>query len=109
LDVDTRNSGVVADHNVAMFSPGARISWYVNGVAQLLGKPGTYANGNIIDSGGAKSEFVNFSPSTLTYNVMLKKGAQAIGPGTATGAPSVDILGVKRIAPYTAGAYSYPE
>jgi hypothetical protein len=92
-----------------MFSPGARISWYVNGVAQLLGKPGTYANGNIIDSGGAKSEFVNFSPSNLTYNVMLKKGAQAIGPATATGAPSVDILGVKRIAPYTAGAYSYPE
>ena len=40
---------------------------------------------------------------------MLKKGAQAIGAGTATGAPALDILGVKRVAPYTAGAYSYPE
>jgi len=109
LDVDTRGSGVVADHNVAMFSPGARISWFVNGVAQFLGTPGTYANGNIIDSGGAKSEFVNYNPSTLTYNVMLKAGAKAIGAGTATGAPTLDILSAKRVAPYTAGAYSYPE
>jgi hypothetical protein len=109
LDVDTRGSGVEADHNVAMLSPGARITWYVNGVAQLLGKPGTYANGNIIDTGGAKGEFVNFNPSTLTYNVMLKKGAQAIGAGAATGAPTLDMLGVKRVTPYTAGAYSYPE
>jgi hypothetical protein len=109
LAVDTRGSGVVADHNVAMLSAGAEISWYVSGVVQFLGKPGTYANGNIIDAGGAKSEFVNFNPSTLTYNLMLKAGAQAIGAGTATGAPTLDILGAKRVAPYTAGAYSYPE
>jgi parallel beta-helix repeat protein len=109
LDVDTRESGVVADHNVVTFSPGPRISWYVNGVTQRLGNPGAYANGNIIDAGGAKSEFVNFNPSTLTFNVMLKAGAQAIGAGTATGAPTLDILGAKRVAPYTAGAYSYPE
>jgi hypothetical protein len=109
LDVDTRGSGVVADHNVAMLSAGALISWYVNGVVQFLGKPGTYANGNIIDAGGAKSEFVNFNPSTLTYNVTLKAGAQAIGAGTATGAPTLDILSAKRVAPYTAGAYSYPK
>jgi hypothetical protein len=109
LDVDTRGSGVVADHNVALFTAGPLISWYVNGVIQYLGKPGTYANGNIIDAGGAKSEFVNFNPSTLTYILMLKTGAQAIGAGTATGAPTLDILGAKRVAPYTAGAYSYPE
>jgi hypothetical protein len=109
LDVDTRGSGVVADHNVVMANPGPRISWYVNGVVQFLGNPGTYANGNIIDSGGAKSEFLNFNPSTLTYNLMLKAGSQAIGAGTAVGAPTVDILGAKRVAPYTAGAYSYPD
>ena len=107
LNVDTRGSGVVVDHNVAMLSSGVLISWSVNGVAQSLGKPGTYGNGNIIDSGGPKSEFVNFNPSTLTYNVMLKSGAQAIGAGTA-GATTVDILGATRVAPYTAGAYSYP-
>jgi hypothetical protein len=31
----------------------------VNGVIQYLGKPGAYANGNIIDAGGVKGEFVN--------------------------------------------------
>ena len=80
----------------------------MNGVVQYLGKPGSYANGNIIDSGGSKSEFVDFNPSTLAYNMMLKAGAPAIGAGTATGAPTVDILGAPRAAPYTAGAYSYP-
>jgi hypothetical protein len=108
LNVYTLDSGVVADNNVALCCVSPEISWYVNGVVQYLGKPGTYTNGNIIDTGGAKSEFLNFNPSTLTYKVMLKAGAKAIGAGAA-GAPTVDILGVKRAAPYTAGAYSYPQ
>ncbi len=66
LNVDTRGSGVVADHNVVTLSAGVGIGWYVNGVIQYLGKPGTYANGNIIDAGGTKSEYVNFNPSTLS-------------------------------------------
>ena len=109
LVVDTRGSGVEADHNVVTLSAGVAIAWYVNGVVQYLGKPGTYANANIIDSGGTKSEFVNFNPSTLTYDLMLKAGAQAIGAATANGAPTLDILGFKRVAPYAAGAYSYPQ
>ena len=108
LNVDNRDSGVVADHNVAVCCLGREISWYVNGAIQYLSNPGTYAKGNIIDSGGPKGEFVNFNPATLTYNVMLKSGARAIGAGTATGAPTVDILGVARAAPYAVGAYSYP-
>ena len=102
------NNGVVADHNVVMLGVSPGIIWYVNGVVQYLGKPGTYTNGNIIDSAGPTSEFVNFNPSTLTYNMMLKAGAPAIGTGTATGAPTIDILGAPRAAPYTAGAYGYP-
>ncbi len=109
IDVDTRDSGLTADHNVGLCcGPEPELSWYVNGVMQYLTQPGTYTNGNIIDTGGAKSEFVNFNPSTLTYTVMLKSGAKAIGAATATGAPSVDILGVTRTAPYAAGAYSFP-
>ncbi len=92
-----------------MCCAGPEIAWYVNGVIQYISKVGTYTNGNIIDAGGAKAEFVNFNPSALTYNVLLKSGAQAIGAGTAAGAPAVDILGVKRTAPYTAGAYAYPK
>ena len=40
----------------------------------------------------------------MNYTVNFNTNA-----GTATGAPTVDILGVARKAPYTAGAYSYPE
>jgi hypothetical protein len=108
VNVYNLDSGVEADHNVAMSGASPEMSWYVNGAPQYIGKPGTYTNGNILDSGGPKSEFVNFSPATLTYNVMLKSGAQAIGAGTAAGAPTIDILGVTRTAPYAVGAYSYP-
>jgi hypothetical protein len=108
LSVDTRDSGVSADHNVAMCCAGPEISWYVNGVVQFLGAPGTYANGNIIDTGGTKAEFLNFNPSTLTYTVMLKSGSQAIGAGTAAGAPSIDIAGYARATPSPVGAYAYP-
>src|SRR3984957_4265427 len=107
LNVDTRNSGVVPDHNVAICCRSPEISWFVNGVSQFIGQPGTYTNGNIIDAGGTKAEFVNFNPATLTYNVLLKSGAQAIGAGTPAGAPT-DILGDARKAPYTVGAYAYP-
>jgi Right handed beta helix region len=107
LDVYNLNSGVVADHNVAMCCFGPGIAWYANGVLQYNSKAGTYTNGNIIDAGGAKNEFLNFNPSTLTYTIMLKSGAQAVGAGVA-GAPTIDIAGIARKAPYTAGAYSYP-
>lgn len=102
---------IEADHNVVLKpAAGPAIAWPVNGVFQYLGNPGTYANNNIIDSGGATGEFVNFQPSSLAYNVMLKAGAQAITGGISTSAPTVDILGVKRVPPtYTAGAYSYPQ
>jgi Right handed beta helix region len=108
LNIDTRNIGVVPDHNVVLCcGPGPFISWSVNGVAQFLSQPGTYMNGNIIETEGAKGEFVNFNPATLTYTVLLKSSAQAIGAGVA-GAPTIDIAGVTRTAPYAAGAYSYP-
>jgi hypothetical protein len=103
------HNGVEADHNVVMCCISPEISWYVNGVAQDIGRPGTYTNGNIIDSGGPKNEFANFNPAIVTHDVMLKSGAQAIGAANPAGEPTVDILGVTRTAPYTAGAYSYPK
>jgi hypothetical protein len=117
ITVYNLDTGVEADHNVGMLRMGPALSWYVNGVPKYYSKAGPYANGNIIDSGGPTSEFVDFDPSRLTYNVMLKYGAQAICAGTA-GPPTVDILGVTRqrqasctagTPGYTAGAYSYPK
>ena len=108
LNVDTRDTGVVPDHNVVLCcGPGPFISWWVNGVAQFLIQPGTYMNGNIIETEGAKGEFLNFNPATLTYTVLLKSSAQARGAGAA-GAPTIDIAGYTRTAPYAVGAYSYP-
>ena len=107
LNIDTRNTGVVPNHNVVLCCGGPGISWYVNGVIQFLGQPGTYMNGNIIETQGTRGEFVNFNPATLTYTVLLKSTGQAIGAGTA-GAPTTDIVGYPRTAPYAVGAYSYP-
>ena len=106
LNVDTRDVGVTMNHNVALCCKGPEITWYVNGAIQWLSQPGTYGNGNIIETQGTKGEFVNFNPATLTYNVLLKSGATAIGAGIA-GAPTIDILGVTRAAPYAAGAYAF--
>jgi len=108
LNIDTRITGLVPDHNVVLCcGPGPFISWYVNGVVQYLSQPGTYMNGNIIDTEGAKGEFINFNPATLTYTVLLKSSAQAIGAGVA-GAPTTDIAGYTRKAPYAVGSYAYP-
>jgi Right handed beta helix region len=108
LEVDNRDAGVEADHNVTLCCTGPEFTWYVDGVAQFISGPGTYANSNIIDTGGTKAEFLNFNPSTLTYTVLLKSGSQAIGAGTATGAPALDIAGYPRVAPFPVGAYGYP-
>jgi Right handed beta helix region len=110
LNVDTRDTGVVPDHNVVLCcGPGPFITWYVNGVVQFLSQTGTYMNGNIIETEGTKGEFLNFNPATLTYTVLLKSSAQAIGAGTAGApAPTIDIVGHTRTAPYAAGAYAYP-
>jgi hypothetical protein len=107
LNIDNRDPGVVANNNVVLCCTGPYISWYVNGVLQYISQPGTYGNGNIIETEGTKGEFVNFNPAALTYTLMLKSGATAIGAATA-GAPTVDILGATRASPYAAGAYSFP-
>ena len=114
LAIANFNSGVEADHNVILCCNGqtaALMLWTVNGVSQFNSRSGLYNNGpnvnDIIDRLGPTGEFINFSPSTLTYNVMLKPGAQAFGAGSAVG-PLIDILGYTRAPPYAAGAYSYP-
>jgi Right handed beta helix region len=111
LNVDTRDIGVVPDHNVVLCcGPGPFITWYVNGVAQFISQTGTYMNGNIIETQGANGEFLNFNPATLTYTVLLKSTAQAVKAGVG-GAPTVDIVGYTRAATapnYAVGAYAYP-
>ncbi len=85
MNVYNLDPGVTADHNVGMATAGPVFVWYVNGVGTYYGSPGTYVNANIIAAGGPAAEFVDFDPSTLTYNLTLKAGAPAIGAGAAGG------------------------
>jgi hypothetical protein len=100
---------VTFDHNVALNSYQPFVHW--NGTAWTYSYPaGTDAHGNksFATAVSYASQFQGWNPAALTFNLMLKAGSVAIGAGTATGAPTLDIFSATRVAPYTAGAYSYP-
>jgi Right handed beta helix region len=101
---------VTYDHNVALNSYQPFTHWV--GTVESYGptSAGTDANGNLTPAKPGfpyANQFVTWSPATLSFSLMLKAGSVAIGAGVA-GAPTVDILGATRTAPYTGGAYSYP-
>jgi parallel beta helix pectate lyase-like protein len=97
------------DHNVALTSYQPFVH-YANGAVVYAVKPGVDAYGNVSAAAPGfayASQFQAWNPAALSFNLMLKAGSVAIGAGAA-GAPTVDILGVTRAAPYTVGAYAYP-
>jgi hypothetical protein len=101
---------VTFDHNVALDSYQPFVH-FVNGQPAYSRPAGTDADGNVSFATAQPyaSQFINWNPATLSFNLMLKSTSVAIGPGTATGVPTVDIFGFTRKAPYTVGAYSYPQ
>jgi hypothetical protein len=103
---------VTYDHNVALDVSSTQSFVHVAAGKWVFGQvAGTDANGNVTVAPAKTtyaSQFEAWNPAALSFNVMLKSGSLAIGAGTATGAPTVDILGVTRAAPYAVGAYSYP-
>ena len=68
-------------------------------------KPGIYRDHNIIDRRGAGGMFVGFDPAKFVYDLRLKPGAMAIGAGSSSEAPPVDITGAPRRSPVDVGAY----
>jgi hypothetical protein len=106
---DQNEPTVTFDHNVALNSNQPFVHW--NGTAWTYAYPaGTDAHGNkaFATAVSLASQFLVWNPAALSFNLMLKAGSAAIGAATATDAPTLDIFGVTRVAPYTAGAYSYP-
>jgi Right handed beta helix region len=100
---------VTFDHNVALNSYQPFVHW--NGAAWTYRYPaGTDAKGNkaFATAVSYASQFLAWNPAALSFNLMLKAASVAIGAATPTGAPTLDIFGATRAAPYTAGAYSYP-
>jgi hypothetical protein len=98
---------VTMDHNLMMSgNPGAILYWGTPGSGSFISAPGTYAQAcsssvltncsNVIVSTGPTSEFSDYAPGSLTYNMQLQGSAAAIGAGTATGAPPLDIRGDPR-------------
>jgi Right handed beta helix region len=105
---DQNQPTLTFDHNVALYSYQPFVHW--NGGWTYSYPAGTDANGNkaFATTVPKPSQFLAWNPNALSFNLMLKAGAVAIGAGTATGAPTLDILGATRAAPFTAGAYAYP-
>jgi hypothetical protein len=106
---DQNEPTVTFDHNVALNSYQPFVHW--NGTGWTYSYPaGTDAKGNksFATAVSYASQFLAWNPAALSFNLMLKASSVAIGAGTATGAPTLDILGATRVAPFTTGAYSYP-
>lgn len=103
-------STVTFDHNVALNSYQPFVHW--NGTAWTYTYPvGTDANGNVASKVAIPyaSVFKIWDPAHLSYDLMLKAGSAAIGPGTfGSPLPTVDIRGVARSSPYAVGAYAAP-
>jgi hypothetical protein len=103
-------AGLTYDHNVALNSYQPFIHW--NGTAWTYTYPiGTDANGNVASKVATPyaSVFKIWDPAHLNYDLMLKAGSAAIGPGTfGSPLPTVDIRGVARSSPYAVGAYVAP-
>ena len=109
LFIDNRNPNMTMDHNICLGIGGTcQILTYVNGKPNFgVYKPGTYGDHNIIDRRGAVDTFASFDLAKFTYDLRLKPGASAIGAGSPSDAPPVDITGAPRQSPIDAGAYQY--
>jgi hypothetical protein len=112
LSVNQLDQNVAVHNNVVTLTipqKGGAIVVYQNGKPGTTaasytfdGKPGplpVLGPYNIIDTGGAASEFTTWSPSTLTYNLTPLPGSFAVRDGTQVGAPLTNINGVKRALP----------
>ena len=110
LSVDNRDSGVVADHNVVIVGrKPADLAGMSTASLSIFGKPGTYAQRQHHRCRRGKERICQLQPGDADLIMSCSRQARRpSAPGTASGAPTLDILGVKRVAPYTAGAYSHP-
>ncbi len=109
FSIDNRDSNMVMDHNVCATIKGyCRILSYIGGKPQWnVVKPGFHGDHDLIDEQGAETEFMNFDPAKLVYDLRLKPRAQAIGVGSPAEAPKLDIRGDVRGSPVDAGAYDH--
>lgn len=114
----TPTNGVISDHTIIIplaGQGGATVAWEVGGSPVFLNSPGTYTNSDngstvTISSAGPAATYVNYSPSTYTYDLHPLSTGPLAGAGTSgSPLPSIDITGVDRAQPYDVGAYTRPQ
>ena len=96
---DIANGNTTFDHNIAA----SQIVTHPNGTA-------SYANSGTVGTANSVlpavlTGFVTLNTDAGIFDLRLRSTSVAVGFGTATGAPSVDILGKARTAPIDVGAY----
>ena len=96
-----QGTGLTVDHNIAS----AKISIPVNGAATTI-TSGTAGNANSVLP-AVLTGFTTLNPSAGTFDMRLRATSPAVGFGTFTGAPPLDILGKTRVSPVDAGAYNH--
>jgi hypothetical protein len=109
LNIYNTNPNMTMDHNICLTIEGkCMILTYVDGKPKWgVYKPGEYGDHNIIERRGAAGMFVSFDPAKFVYDLRLRPGAVAIGAGSSTDAPSVDITGASRGSSIDVGAYQH--
>ena len=108
LGIYDLDPNMTMDHNICVTIDGkCTILRYVGGKQKWVGKPGEYADQNLVERKGATGMFVSFDPAKLVYDLRLRPGAPAIGFGNPAEAPPVDISGAPRRSPIDAGAYQH--
>lgn len=91
--------GVTFDHNIAA----ATITTYPGGTKAVI-TSGTTGTANAVLP-AVLNGFVTLNPAAGTFDLRLRSTSVAVGFGTITGAPALDILGKARTAPVDVGAY----
>jgi hypothetical protein len=109
LSIYNINPNMTMDHNICLTIEGkCMILTLVDGKPKWgVYKPGMHGDHNIIGGRGASGTFVSFDPAKFVYDLRLRPGAVAIGAGSSTDAPSVDITGASRGSSIDVGAYQH--
>ncbi|MDX7951090.1 right-handed parallel beta-helix repeat-containing protein [Lichenihabitans sp. Uapishka_5] len=97
LDIASGNTAF--DHNIAA----ASITTYPSGTKTVISSGSTGTANSVLPA--VLSGFVTLNTATGSFDLRLRSTSVAIGFGTATSAPALDILAKARTAPVDVGAY----
>ena len=96
---DIAKGNIIFDHNIAA----GWITTYPSGTKSVISSGSTGTANSVLPA--VLSGFMTLDTNAGTFDLRLRPTSVAVGFGTATGAPALDILGKSRTAPVDVGAY----